>query len=148
MHEVELVARLDPFQHRVGLNDLHLVPSHVRNLSQWIVEAEPLHLTWNQAKSYLVVLFGAIQRYLQAETDAEHGRAIGKRMFQSLVKLSLAQCAHGAARCTYTGKDDAFGVRHCRAVSGDAGIEPHLRTCALHAAKIAGVVVDDDVHGG
>jgi hypothetical protein len=53
---------------------------------------------------------------------------------------------HRAARRTDAGKYHAISVCDQSCVVGDARRQSDLGTRALHAAQIAGVVVDDDRH--
>ncbi len=84
-----------------------------------------------------------VQRYLQAETDAQNRPPSADHTAQSFVHATAPEAAHRRAGCSHPGEDDPLGAHQFIRVGADTRGHADLATGTRDAVQIARVVIYD-----
>ena len=147
MHEIGMIARRDPVQHRMGVVDDQIVPSHMRYLQprrgdRGHIPADPV-----EARRFAVFMPGGRQ-HLHAHADAQKRHAAQQhRLAQRLGHaVHLAQGAAACGKGAVARQHDPVGPDRERRVRGHhhlgPGIPAHQLERLFRRMQVAAVIVD------
>lgn len=144
--EVDVGAVGDVAEELVGLFDVDVVPADLGDFEAGRGGVALDH-AGDDAEARGVVFFASLEENLDADADAEHGRAAGEDFVaEERVESEAAEVGHGGAGGADAGQDDALGGADDGGLVGDDGVVAEVFEGAEHALKVAGFVVDDGDH--
>ena len=87
-----------------------------------------------------------LEECLHAETDAEKGHSGGDAFDQGFAYAQRVQGAHHLAEMAYSGEQDFGGGAQAVGIADQGVLAAEFAERVLHAAQIAGAVIEDGNH--
>ena len=130
-------------QHRVIGDALERVPPDVRKL---FPGGQPVHRSLEDAKTGRPIFRARVEQELQAEADAEEGSVLADGVAQRSIQAACSKGGHRWGGGPHTGKDDGVRVHEPVRRRRDHRLGAERVERVLHAAQVAGAVVDQRDH--
>src|SRR6185437_2897863 len=141
VHEIEVLARLDPREQRILPRGAQLIPSHVRHRPAGRRLQQPRGAR-NNTEALRHPLRRALEQQLHPEADAEHRLAQGR---QQLREPGALQPLHRICRRSHAGQQDAGGGCYHACIGAHDGLGAQPLERELQRGEIGAAAVDD--HG-
>ena len=146
MDKIEFVIIFKAFKYGVRLSCFDRIPADVRNFERFVLKFKAHGSSGDDSQTGSITLFRTVQDDLRAQADAKNRYSGGKRFFDRCTESCPVQVLHGGRRRAHAGENNPFGVFQITRIGGDKGLNPGLGAGPLHAADVAGAVINNCQH--